>query len=957
MILLEIRSKSIAFGTNLKRSENKKQQDIEKEIKILENDPGTNINEIEIKKQELQKIREQELEGKLIRSRAKWIDKGEKMTQFFCNLENKKFVYKRMKCLINNNNEEIIDNKEIQNEVKMFYENLYRSKENNIVPVDLHEILDANTPKLTDSEADSIEGNITTKEALSTLKNMQNDKSPGSDGYSSEFFKFFWKDLGNFLVQSINYAFSIGNLSTTQKEGVITCIPKGNKSKKYLKNWRPISLLNVVYKIASGCIAKRIRIILDKIISPDQTGYMSGRSTADNIRLIYDILQYSKLCKKPGILLLIDFEKAFDSLAWSFLYKSLDFFNFGSDIKKWIKLFITDIKSCVSVNGSISPWFKIERGCRQGDPLSPYLFLICSEILALMIKQNVNIKGYFISEIEIKISQLADDTSLFLDGSKESFEYCVHTILEYAKYSGLSMNFDKTNVVWFGYDVQPKIKYLQELNFKWNPESFTTLGIEFTTDLGDITDINIRKKLPAIKTEIDNWSKRDLTPFGKVTVIKSLILSKVVHILQALPTPSKQIIKEVENILYKFLWSNKPDSIKRAVVKQQLKDGGLNMPDIKRFDASLKITWIRKLLLQNAKWSEITNLICPNINRINFFGPEYLKILINNTNNLFWKHTLLSYGDFAKSFKILDIPNFDAASFLYNDNIKINNRIVKNKVFIDNNLYFIRQLKNNGNYISYAEFGRKFYNPKISFILFNSIITAIKRYEKKLSLDVDNNKDKNIDYQPSLNCILKIKKGCSFIYKILNQTDTLPRGIEKWQETGGLLNQWRHCFEKLANTTQDTTLKWLQFRIIHNCLTTNRSVSKFKPEQSDLCQFCNKSSETIVHLFWNCTHTKDFWISLENHINAKCTHANRFHFTKELILFGLCDKIRTDKICDLIILLAKHHIYKCKVRNILPTFINFKHIIHYRYMVESCINDNSREFKNEWHPYLNMFKS
>ena len=406
-----------------------------------------------------------------------------------------------------------------------------------------------------------------------------------------------------------------------------------------------------------------------------------------------------------------------------------------------------------------------------------------------------------------------------------------------------------------------------------------------------------------------------------------------------------------------MLWGNKPDSIKRVVTKQQLKDGGLNMPDIKKFDASLKITWIRKLLLHNTKWSDITKFICPNIDRISFFGPEYLKNLINNTNNLFWKHTLLSYRDFANSFKILDIQNFDAVSILFNDNIKINNRVVKNKILIDNNLYFIRQLKNNGNYISYTEFERKFYNPKMSFILFNSIITAIKRYEKKLSLNFENNKNKHIDYQPPLHCILKINKGCSFIYKILNQTDTLPTGIKKWQETGGLFNQWKHCFEKLANTTQDTTLKWLQFRILHNCLTTNRSVSKFKPEQSDLCQFCNTSSETIIHLFWNCTHTKDFWISLENYINAKCTHTNRFHFTKELILFGVCDKIKTDKICDLIILLAKHHIYKCKVRNTLPTFINFKHIIHYRYMVESCINDNSREFKNLWHPYLNMFKS
>ena len=91
-----------------------------------------------------------------------------------------------------------------------------------------------------------------------------------------------------------------------------------------------------------------------------------------------------------------------------------------------------------------SPWFHLERGCRQGDPISPYLFLLCAEILAHMIRQNDRIKGYFISEIETKLTQFADDTNLFLDGSKESFEYCVQTILEYAKYSGLNMNSNKT---------------------------------------------------------------------------------------------------------------------------------------------------------------------------------------------------------------------------------------------------------------------------------------------------------------------------------------------------------------------------------------------------------------------------------------------------------------------------------------------------------------------------------
>ena len=100
-----------------------------------------------------------------------------------------------------------------------------------------------------------------------------------------------------------------------------------------------------------------------------------------------------------------------------------------------------------------------------------------------------------------------------------SFEYCVHTILEYAKFSGLAMNFDKTKVVWFGCKDPPNRKYLEQFNFEWNPKTFTLLGVEFTTDLKNIADKNILRKLNEMKTELNQWSKRDLTPFGKITVI------------------------------------------------------------------------------------------------------------------------------------------------------------------------------------------------------------------------------------------------------------------------------------------------------------------------------------------------------------------------------------------------------------------------------------------------------
>lgn len=141
----------------------------------------------------------------------------------------------------------------------------------------------------------------------------------------------------------MNFAYSVGELSITQKQGVITCIPKGDKDKLYLKNWRPISLLNVAYKIASSSIAFRIKNNLTHIINDDQTGFIPGRLMASNIRLLYDLLFYTEKNNIPGLLLLIDFAAAFDSVSWDFMFKVLKFFNFGPSIRRWVKLFYTNV--------------------------------------------------------------------------------------------------------------------------------------------------------------------------------------------------------------------------------------------------------------------------------------------------------------------------------------------------------------------------------------------------------------------------------------------------------------------------------------------------------------------------------------------------------------------------------------------------------------------------------------
>ena len=268
--------------------------------------------------------------------------------------------------IIETDNGDIIhDCDSIVKEVKHYYENLYSSREERLLHDDFDDIV---FPSLSEEEREGIEGLISLDEVLHALKGMKNDKSPGSDGFISEFFKFFFQDLGDFIVRSINFGFEKGEMS------VIRDIPKEGKDKSRLKNWRPISLLNTVYKIASCCIAEIIKTVIDKLIHEDQKGFLKGRYIGENIRLVYDTLLFAEKNHIPGLLLQADLEKAFDSVSWAFIDKCLSFFNFGNDIKRWISAFYTNIASCVSVNGKYSQWFKIYRGTRQGDPLSLLIF-------------------------------------------------------------------------------------------------------------------------------------------------------------------------------------------------------------------------------------------------------------------------------------------------------------------------------------------------------------------------------------------------------------------------------------------------------------------------------------------------------------------------------------------------------------------------------------------------------
>ena len=166
----------------------------------------------------------------------------------------------------------------------------------------------------------------------------------------TNFYKFFWLDISDLLIDSYNYTFESNGLSQEQKLAVINLIPKKDKDLRYLKNWRPVSLLNTDYKILAKALANRLQVI-GQLICEDQVGYIKGRYIGEAIRTIEDIMLLTKEQNTPGFITLIDFEKACYSIEFPFLFKCLEKFNFGTVFISWLPILYTNIKSCVGNNG------------------------------------------------------------------------------------------------------------------------------------------------------------------------------------------------------------------------------------------------------------------------------------------------------------------------------------------------------------------------------------------------------------------------------------------------------------------------------------------------------------------------------------------------------------------------------------------------------------------------------
>lgn len=934
MLLMEIRGETISYAVKCKKDRLKKDKDLQEKIKILEEEIQQNqsrsdnndeikdlLSSLKERNSELENLRNKQLNGTFIRSKARWIEDGEKPTKYFLNLEKRHFVNKQMRKIQRNDGSVVFKQDEIMNEVVNFYKNLYSHKD--IVKDIPNNLL---CKQLTDNQMNGIAGKITIIELTTSLKNMKNGKSPGPDGFTVEFYKCFWNDLSIFLLRSTNAAFEAGSMIKHRKVGNIILLPKGNKPRQFLRNWRPISLLNVSYKLASAAIANRIKTVLPILVSDDQTGFVPGRYIGENIRLIYDLLQFTDLNSLNGMLLLIDFEKAFDTVSHEFIQKTLQLFNFGPDIINWFNVFYSDMTSSVIVNGHISKSFQIDRGCRQGDPLSPYFFVLCAEVLAVMIRNNKDIKGITIDDEEFKISQYADDTTLILDGSQQSLEGVMETLDDFKKMSGLGINTEKTAAVWIGNSKNNTNPICPHLPLDWHFNGqFNMLGVTFSTDINSMVDINYENVLSLIRQLIQIWSKRSLTVLGRVTVVKSLLLAKLNYFGQMLPNPSADYLKTLNDLIFKFVWDGKPDKIKRSQMIQDYDLGGVKLPHVLTHLNALKVSWVRRVEAGNQKWVKLFHILS-KLTKYDIlqFGVNRFNNIKQTINNDFWYDVLHAWS-IITNITVSD-PDMDfnviARNYLWwNDKIIVGNNSINYKHWKDKGIIFINDLLNDKGKLYNLHELQTTYGLNINFLEYQGIVTCLKTVWK--CIGCRNRLD--TPFQPTSRDILcKFQKGCKNFYHILlRQVTQSVSSSNKWENRLQIAigsNDWRNICHRPFIITNDIKIQWFQYRIINSIIATNSLLYKMKIKPDELCTFCQESTETIHHLFCKCKHVITFWRRIETLFseNNVVLYGNQ-KLSDYMILLGL----ENNHVVNMILLLAKFHIYRSRVQNGKPNYATF----------------------------------
>ena len=865
---------------------------------------------------ELSKLHEKKSEGAKIRSRIRWFDEGEKPTKYFHNLEKRNAKDKAWNCILDNSKNPVYNTEQILKRQVEYYKGLYKSTGSDEEMS--AQFLNSIDKCVSEDTKCALNQDVTIDELTRALKSMRNNKSPGPDGIITEFYKIYWKDLGKHLSEIFRVGFETENLPYSQYLAIIILIyKKGDRND--IKNWRPISLLNTDVKILSKVLATRLKRALPEIINVDQKGCIEGRFIGQNIRLVEDILETHD---DDEILLLIDQEKAFDRVEWSWLNKVLHRYGVGDNFIKWIKIIYASMKSAVLTNGILSSYFDISRGIRQGDSLSALLYVIQAEPLAEYIRRNGQLEGIKIKtegghEKNVRCCQYVDDTVFFLNNPSEIDKYLA-IMDKFGLASGSRIN--KMKTIGLAVNRETVETHQGEIQLTLGPEKI--LGVPLGKNCSH--DKFWNELIEKTQKQLYIWKSRNLSYDGKVHLIKSLGVSRFMYACE-MKTIDTKYIQKIDRMLWDFLWSGKKMQIKKAICQLPKSMGGLNMIDILTCIKVRRIKWVIRFLQEDQ--DQVSNIMPMQYLKCldKYFDITLFALRVDDTKDFlkctkipsFYKECISNYQELCYKGRVRE-PDEDEIIWC-NKKLKFNNSIVCFPHWAKSGIKFISHVIEDGR-VKEHEILSKLKKKAGYFFEIKKLVKSMPEEWKQNTKLKHNCSDINqsdllkTKFQiprKNMKCLKDLT--AKDIYRILTLDKTPEiKSKEYWQNK---LNNdeidfdcwFRNNFENKLTERKCLDFNW---RIFHGQVMTENKLQHMKLSNGKrkLC----KKGENLDHILMLCNGIDQVWKMIQS-ITDKL-YTNRIKIDKQIITCGTlkseCEEL------DMILSMCRWIIWKrrCKMK-------------------------------------------
>lgn len=525
------------------------------------------------------------------KSRIQWLREGDCNTSFFFNSVKSRQNRNKIRAICSGDGSWLYDPGEIASSGVQFFSSLLGSAGDLVSSG--HSLRDFIGPSLSADLISELQAPFSSADIQASMFSLHPNKAPGPDGFNGFFFQQTWHIVGPDVVQAVQEFFSSSVLLKASNATILALIPKIPNAAHW-KDFRPISCCNTVYKCITKLLAARLKKTLPSLINVAQAAFIPGRHISDNILLAQELVRgYDSSSSSPRCAFKVDLMKAFDSVRWDFLWDCLALFGFPAKFIGWVRACVSSPSYSLSLNGELKGFFAGRRGLRQGDPISPYLFVLCMEVFSRILETFIRSSPSFSYHWRCRKTLLshlcfADDLMVFCKGDVPSVRVFHEALLTFSQLSGLTPNLEKSAVFFSGVLPSIQCEILAMVGFASGSLPVRYLGVPLITKRLGAADCQVL--VDRILQRVRSWTTRFLSFGGRLLLIQSVLFGIQAFWSYHFILPAR-VLHSVERLLAGFLWTGSALSGRGARVSwddvsKPKKEGGLGLKKLKDWNAA-----------------------------------------------------------------------------------------------------------------------------------------------------------------------------------------------------------------------------------------------------------------------------------------------------------------------------------------------------------------------------------